>query len=799
MSHLNECPSCGGKSLSLTGDEGALVCDDCDEQFHGFRQEEMDDDDAAHLAVFTRQSQEAKAQAKRLNTAAADARAAVRAASASADASRDRISSVYAGVVVISRAVVDALIASGHVPGAIIDPTFSIVAHWVRMCHAGGVLANGIVGATAKDFSLPCILSLISLAAIYVRSPLLPRDLCSLANRGKIPFLTAAADLLDSAYVEDPVLRALFAPRTMCSVEEVTAIASAVATSDYAWPPIRRFFDGPRVIYRRRVYLAFPLGHHDATLLRVVRVLGLPDDFCDRVQRFRELRQISVAMSLETHASLAKLRLLRLQASKERNAQAAASFETGYEPFVPKKQPCNVVDSNGTPHSEPSQSQPSQSQPSQSVFAQGDDESEDVENRGETEGDDDCDDGGKSRGNAAGYDALNSYPFPPGLSEYPFSKKVRNDCTLNEFPTDRSLLVDLVNTMRICYGHPDVFLPTSSSVARCVDVVDIDETRREKTKRVAEWQDCVSSIQSWLCNGGSSDANTLQWAGLSPTALASLRGKPLRSYVDMAMATTSGALPLFMNEHAEAMQKLGMSDSHNTVVDDLLEKGVPRLHTDIKNDMLECVDEALASSAPSDDHLHRIGTWVWNGTFPTSDGCVSTIGPDVMVDSLPGVKRRVLSKLRGFHSIEMQLQNVSRALRRYAQTGEEVLWSEPAAIGRAMYVAQRFLQGTPAYASGHVGEDLLRSHEFALCCNLTLATVLNYVDVYLGEEGMMNNNVEDKDLRNRMVRSQRMNTCAHYRHDVHLTKEDIAGVYHLKKRRTDENKRANRRKAKKPD
>jgi hypothetical protein len=305
-------------------------------------------------------------------------------------------------------------------------------------------------------------------------------------------------------------------------------------------------------------------------------------------------------------------------------------------------------------------------------------------------------------------------------------------------------------------------------------------------------------MESWLRDGGKDDTGVVHWAGLSPAALASLRGKPLRDYIDLATATLGDALPLFMNDHADTMQKIGAGcQNRPPVVDESLPAVESGQHSSREKGVEKhaAADDRHNGFTPVDDNLRRVGHWVWNTTSPIPEGGVSSID-HADVDSLPGVKRNMLSLVRGFPSEELRLQQASRALKRYPVAGEETLWCEPAALGRAMFIVQRFFQGTPAYASGHIGVDLEASHNLVRCCDLTLACVLNYVDIYLGEEGMVNNFLEDKQAYHRVLK-QAVSRLVPY-HPVVLTSRDIVGAYHLKRRQAEGTTLASR-KARKPN
>jgi hypothetical protein len=667
----DECPSCGGTSLSPTGDEGALVCDDCNEQFHGFRQEEMDDEDAGNFAVFARQSQEAKMESKRLNSAATDARAAMRAAAAADGVDYTR--ELYRGVVTISRAIVDALVAGGHAPDAIVDPCFRIVAHWIRMCHAGGRVKGCGVGATAHDFKAHCVLALVSLAAAFVRSSLLPRDLCALAAQNRIPFVTAASDLLPPEAMRNPRLWAAFTPHMKYSSADVCLIASALALSDLAWPPLRALFNGPRKLYLYREYSCFPVGQYRATVARLARELGLPDDFAARVERFRDLRQAATAMSRKTHRHYKETVAPRHYGphakAKRRRAESAAA-----NPGAPP-------------------------------------------DGGDTAEDDDGADGGVDDGRGGGDADAHSYGLRSGVCELPFAPRTPRSKAMEEFPTSRTVLVDLLATVRLCYGRP----------AACPQGAARGEGAAERSQRAAEWAACVAAMRRWMADGGA-DADTVLWAGLSPAALSTLRGKPLRSFAAEARASTDGSAPIFLTDASDAFRSV--------------ERAAEGREGERAESGQEAVDAAGGEGERGGESiaLRRVANWVWeSGGECASAATRAALDPrSTCIDAQAGTSRGPLMRRRGFVSKALLRRSASRSLHWWPLgPGEAAVWDEPAAVGWIASIAMCFFRGTPAFVAGSCTEDRLHAASLARCCDEALSTVFNYVDVYLGEEGTL--------------------------------------------------------------
>lgn len=456
-----ECPSCGGLELSPAA-EGVLVCEDCDEQFAGYRDEEMDDA-LAGTAVTTRMSQASQAQNVRTRMTAArkSASASAKAPVDPAENEPDGEVALCESVFVISLAIADALVRLRYATRSIKGPLFQIVLHWVKRRHAGVRYVSA--GTPRVPFKAAHVLSLISLAAIYMRSPLLPRDLCRLAALGKIPFYTAARDHLSPALFSAAKVRDVLIPSEFVVPRDVMLGAITFGQDEYAWPPMTEFFksNGRRIrnnVRKSHNLQALPLGHMHVTLLRIVRLLGLPDSFGARVVRFIELRRTAVKVARIIHC--------------KKSGPWDDNKEIDAYPVTTKEE-------------------------------------------------------------------------DPSMAWNSFSTPLLDTMDCYEHPTDRTLQVDIISTMRLCYG-----VKKRSTLKPWFHFLDPQPQMVEGQMKV-EWEACKKSMAEWLRTGGD-DGDVSVWTSLSPQALVNMRGESLRKYLRMVDGTLpcgkSEDMPHFMRQ-----------------------------------------------------------------------------------------------------------------------------------------------------------------------------------------------------------------------------------------------------------
>lgn len=390
-----QCSGCYGTNFQSL--EGQLVCLDCGEEIFGFREEDIDDHFTG-TAVTHRHSQSSQALAVR----------------ATIESRRDGIGLVELNVNLVSgqlylfealfylaKSVTDRLIHLNYATERIRSPLFQIISHLIRRIHAGEPLR----AEHRRRIFAHHVLAMIALASVYVRSPLLPRDLCRLAVTQQIPYLTALTASVPERLAKNEHVQRSLGPASLPTTRKLVHAAKDLALGPHGWAPLRHIYGFPpiksapiNIVTYAKVgpsYVSFPVGHESLTLLRLIRLLGLPDEFGARVMRWIELRKAAMRAYI-----------------------------------------------------------------------------------------------GPLLGNA--------------------NKRYPRRALLGR-ATDESLIVDIVNTMRLSYGRR--------------------RWREREKKFEEEWTSCKAAMAHWLEFGSTEDIDTVLWAGLSPELLATLRGKRLRRYI----------------------------------------------------------------------------------------------------------------------------------------------------------------------------------------------------------------------------------------------------------------------------
>lgn len=733
-----ECPSCGGTSLSPTLDEGSLICNDCDEEIHGFRAEEQDDEGGNLTAAVARQSQASQTESRRLSRMADMARLAAKEANETVPVDTTRM--FYESLTTIHRALIDALIRDNNAPERIIEPAYQILIHWVRMCHAGGVIKED--GCTRQHFSTDCILALVYLACLYVRCPTLPVDLCRLACENKIPYLTAARDLLPATVLAHDDIYRSFVPATLPVPRRIWRIASHIATCRHSWPPLQNFYNGPHSLYLLEERAHFPIGNSDVVLQRVTQLLGLPECFRDRVRRFQELRRV---------ASATTYRLFELQSDRPQSMRTSAPSRRpsavsakkdepgrakptpGHDEVLPRglgdrlaTQNPGVLDENPVEHNDGPSTQSSQPIPQGiAVDTFGDilDGSNSAASSASSDGQDMLDvlqepllaenaeliRERQVRGEPAPHrrkhslsvqeaiESESSVPNKPSLA-WPFHRAETPGYNLLEFPTENTVICDVLATMRVCYGQPDC---KPHVAAKLYSTVGCDYG----TKLEKEWSQCLSKMRTLLTTEFG-DSEPMWWTSLSAPAIASLRGDTLKNYLAYVNAAESNEVPSFLRENADSLLQIAQMGAQ------------------------QYEDAAMKTSVSNnEDMLHRIGHWVWND--PEDVQAQLSHHGNEPLDDVIDTPRRVLLSLRGNTTAKMAANKVRRTFPRTKVSA--IPWSEPIGLGWAYAIMRRFFDGGPFCVSG-----IARNNGFVLkhtrnSCDATLACVFNYVDVQLGE------------------------------------------------------------------
>lgn len=293
-----QCPSCYGQNLSPT-DDGALVCDECGEQIAGFQEEEVDFA-LSGTAVTNRASQSSQARATRKSL---DARH-LKIENVEDKKPTDEIL-LCEGVFILAKAIATALISLRYSSDRIMVPLFEVITCWVRRRHAGAHR----FGTSHRGFQQYHVLSLICLASLYIRAPMLPRDLCRLVATRQIPYFAVLGTVFPAEFHKTAAMRKAFTPSKLPVAKHVIRVANELASDKHAWPPLRKFFQTNSPNWcestvttlwgskRTLIPTSFPVAHLHISILRLSRLLGLPDDFGARVLRFMELRLIAVKMA----------------------------------------------------------------------------------------------------------------------------------------------------------------------------------------------------------------------------------------------------------------------------------------------------------------------------------------------------------------------------------------------------------------------------------------------------------------------------------------------------------------------
>lgn len=622
---MTQCPACQNENLSPSGD-GRLVCADCGEQFDGFQEEEVDFVlKGTFMTSRNSQASQAMSQRKRIEaykqTAEADMLA-------KKHVVPDELL-ISEGVFILSKAIAKRLIKLKYVPERIMHPLFEIITYWVRQLHSSVDCSS-----LFNQFQPYMALSIICLAAVCVRSTMLPRDLCRLVNTQQVPFFAALKTIFPDTFTKTPAVRTAFTAQSFPVPRAVIRCASLIARDKDAWPPLMQFFRSNGHRQKDGVPLdgysdllddlkkpnptAFPLGHMQITLLRLTRLFNLPDDFGARVLRFIELRRTAVKM-----------------------ARVLNGLNDG--PWDESKIDSHKV--SNIPH----------------------------------------------------------YRVSGEL----FSQPLPNEHDLYAFPTDESLQIDIINTMRLCYGrtkervHPRHPKNPPS---------ELDTKMRE------EWGHCKKAMMKWLKYGNAEDIDNVCWTSLTPKTLASLTGKDLIDYArltDDIMAGRGEKNPELWGTFLRAFKNIGEGcievDDMQTGDDD---QEYVRTEKTCMYDLSRCPDAPL---------------------FEPDEGMEAMDEDIVPLDEEDKGKggfewgRRILRKRTDkekFHGPPHP--NAHRPPRRILEFD---LWHEPVGIGLAWTIMLRFFEGTSLEVSGTEINSSLKEqwNRMQVACDRMMLVVLKYI------------------------------------------------------------------------
>lgn len=602
-----QCPSCLNSNLTPS-DDGRLVCDDCGEQFAGFQEEQVDFT-LAGTAVSTRQSQSSQAQAVRKKLDAKKI-ASHHALSHPVCATPSYDILLCEGVFILSKNIARKLIELQYVNERIMQPLFHIVTHWVRRRQAGAHLFSKF----HRNFQPFHVLSMISLASLYIRCPMLPRDLCRLVATRQIPYIATLKTVFPPHFVKTAAIRDAFTPKEMPIAKHVIRGANVIMRDKFAWYPLRAFFkandnllayDYDRcsslndLCLKTKVSTAFPVGHLHITLLRLSRLLGLPDEFGARVLRFIELRTIAVKMA------------------RCMNGAKGGPWDTS------KMDACSI-------------------------------------------------------------DWIPSYLD----ANEPYYKCTPGERDLYGFPSDESVQIDFINTMRLCYSRK-----RDECKGGQEEVTKRDIQMRE------EWEGCKDAMERWLKVGNPEDIDNVGWTSLAPNVLCSLRGKQVREYasiVDDMLTERGETVPELWGKFIRAFEDIGagdMLDSSDDEIDDEEQGDHLRMENRCMYDVSRCKDELLFEAKEGREAMEEL--------YTTECGCQC--------------ERRVLRKWGG---------------RTRARKMKECdFMYDPGGIGLAWTIMWRFFNGSNVLISGMDGTigECSDIHRIRVAGDRSMDVVIRYI------------------------------------------------------------------------
>lgn len=300
-----QCSSCLGSDFEPSGD-GRLVCTMCGEELQGFQEEEMDAN-LAGVTMMNRQSQSSQAHATRQSLMSKQESIIATPIEEKPLHVTDNVL-ICEGVFIYLKALSDQLVKLRYVSSRIYNPLFKIATHWVCRSRIGVPPFS----PHRQIFAMHQALSMVCLAAMYIRSPLLPRDICRLVATQQVSYLAVLKTVFPPSFPKTTAIRMAFTPTSMPIATRVIHAAIELATDTHAWSPIKFMFKSssrpgrcPKLDHdisneehkgavSRDFHSAFPLGHLHLTLLRITRLLGLPDTFGARVIRWIALRTVAM-------------------------------------------------------------------------------------------------------------------------------------------------------------------------------------------------------------------------------------------------------------------------------------------------------------------------------------------------------------------------------------------------------------------------------------------------------------------------------------------------------------------------
>ncbi len=408
---VRECPACYGTNFQ-TEEDGSMVCSDCGVQVEGAREEDAEENTfvGTETTTLRRQSQASQAERRRASILQREQEEKERQLRAEkvVDPELQFCEAVTLVTTELGRCMVEATL----LPVEIYTSLEQVLTHWVLQRHAEVV---------KQRYHRSHVLSFIALAALHVRSSLLPRDLVVLCINGTIPYFRAAYFLPPA--LQNLAVKKAVVPRVPPRAHDIIKGMVLYGNNEQSWPALESFF----MSGTRWIHVAAPLGNPGDTLRRVTAYLGLPDKFIARVERFQRLK---------------------------RKAKLA-------------------LDACGAPKP-----------------------------------------------------PLNWREMAPSRKSGAFSWHVPDSYACCGWPTNHTLLIDVINTIRLCYGWYHGVLPQTTFKS--------DEHRRKSNEADvelrAEWDHACKHMREWVMTGGGADATLSTWRTLSNEAILSVQGEALEEF-----------------------------------------------------------------------------------------------------------------------------------------------------------------------------------------------------------------------------------------------------------------------------
>ncbi|PXF41131.1 hypothetical protein BWQ96_09163 [Gracilariopsis chorda] len=628
-----QCPSCYGNRLSPTGD-GALVCDDCGEQIAGFQEEEVDFA-LSGTAVTNRASQSSQARATRKSLEARH----FNTENVLCKKPTDEIL-LCEGVFILAKAIATALIRLRYSSDRIMVPLFEVITCWVRRRHAGAHR----YGTSHKGFQQYHVLSLICLASLYIRAPMLPRDLCRLVATRQVPYFAVLGTVFPAEFHKTAAIRKAFTPTKFPVAKHVIRVANELASDKHAWPPLRKFFQTNSPIWcestvmnlwgskRTLIPTWFPVAHLHISILRLSRLLGLPDDFGARVLRFMELRLIAVKMA----------RVLNGEQGGPWDDSRLDSYHVNHIP---------------------------------------------------------------------------NYLY---LTR-PFSKVIRAERDLYGFPTDQSLQVDFINTMRICYCRRKLR----------PNVKKEELSNKEETFR-QEWEQCKTAMLRWLNVGSVEDIDNVGWTALSPEVISTMKGRQIRAFaklVDEIHLEKGEDEPELWGRLVNAFKEIGESGSDDEMAFEMSEQYGAVVEREcmydlnrIEDGMNARVEREVADMIEERELLDSL---------------------DLRTEQGEPVERGPIRQWDKYHPANQRSIRNRKGLYRKLVSKYDYVW-EPQGMGLAWTIMFRFFSGSNVVLEGMKAtqnEDVYVD-QMRKACDRTLGVVIRYILGLKGGGGEMKGEVK---------------------------------------------------------